>query len=129
MRELSKRLRAHADASLHAIGDAVGESADALESAVEWVVRNNAAQPRAVYAGAVAYLQLWGLATGGWQLGRSALIAADKLAASNDDTGFLRNKIVTARYYARSLLPQAAALARTVTEGGEPALELAADAF
>ena len=41
------------------------------------------------------YLQLWGLAAGGWQLGRAALIAADELVSGGGDSEFLRNKIAT----------------------------------
>ena len=37
------------------------------------------AQPRAAHAGAVPYLELWGLVAGGWQMGRAALIAAEHL--------------------------------------------------
>ena len=129
MRGVAAKLREHRDQALHPIGVALEESAVALSQAVEWVVGNFASQPRAVYAGAVAYLHLWGLTTGGWQLGRSALIAADQLAAGQGDATFLRNKIATARYYALSLLPQAPGYARTVIQGGEPALELASEQF
>ena len=59
------------------------------------------------------YLKLWGLAAGGWQMGRAALIAADQLAAGSGDSQIsARNKIATARFYADALLPQAAALAQ-----------------
>jgi alkylation response protein AidB-like acyl-CoA dehydrogenase len=129
MRGVAAKLREHRDQSLHPIGIALDESVAALSQAVEWVVANFASQPRAVHAGAVAYLHLWGLAAGGWQLGRSALIAADKLLSGQGDTAFLRNKIATARYYTLSLLPQAAAYARTVVQGSEPALELASEQF
>ena len=129
IRGVAAKLREHRDAALHPIGVALEESATALLQAVDWVVGNFASQPRAVHAGAVAYLHLWGLTAGAWQLGRAALIAADKLAAGQGDAAFLRNKIATARYYALSLLPQAPGYARTVTQGSEPALALASEQF
>ncbi len=64
-----------------------------------------------------------------WQLGRAALVAARKLAASDGDAAFMRAKIATARFYAATVLPQAAGLARAVTHGGEATLELAAEQF
>jgi hypothetical protein len=45
------------------------------------------------------------------------------------DPVFLKTKIATARYYAVCLLPQAAGLALTITEGSEAALALPADQF
>ena len=70
-----------------------------------------------------------GSSLGGWQMGRAALICADRLAAGDGDAAFQHAKIATARYYADALLPQASALAHTVIHGGESALALAAEAF
>jgi hypothetical protein len=78
---------------------------------------------------AVTYLKLWGLATGGWQMGRAALTAADKLAAGEGDAAFYRAKIATARFYADFILPQTSALEHTITHGSESALALEAEAF
>ena len=125
----SRALSGHPNRDLHAIGSALGESADALARAVDWVVKNFAGQSREVHAGAVAYLHLWGLTAGGWQMGRAALAAAERGASGNGDTAFLHNKIATARFYALSLLPQAPGLARTLIEGGEATLALAAEHF
>ena len=45
------------------------------------------------------------------------------------DGAFLRAKITTARFYAEALLPQAEALAQSITEGSDAALALTADQF
>ena len=129
MRAVAAKLRQHADPALHPIGASLDESVTALAQAVDWVVANFASASRAVHASAVPYLHLWGMVTGGWQLGRAALIAADRVAAGKGDADFLRNKIATARFYALSLLPQAPAYAQTVIQGGEPALEMASEQF
>jgi hypothetical protein len=60
-----------------------------------------------------------GLVTGAWMLTRSALAASDLTAAgdSSFDAEFLAQKIVTARFFATQLLPQAAGLVEAVTAG------------
>ncbi len=129
MRSTAAKLVGHADASLHPIGAALQQSVQALAGTVDWVVANFASRPREVHAGAVPYLQQWGLSAGGWQLGRGALAAATQLAAGEGDAAFLRAKIATARFYALALMPQTEGLARTVTQGSESALALEAAQF
>jgi hypothetical protein len=58
-----------------------------------------------------------GIVTGGWLLARSAQAAHRLLDAGEGDADFLRQKLVTARFYAEQLLPQAAGLAPSVTAG------------
>ena len=60
---------------------------------------------------------------------RAALAAAKHLAAGTGDARFLNAKIVTARYYADAILPQAASLAVTIAQAGDSALALAAEQF
>ncbi len=122
-------LVAHGDPSLKAIGTQLAQSTAALKEAIDWMVPAYGAQVRAAQAGAVPYLRLWGLVAGGWQMGRAALIAAKHLADGSGAAPFMKAKIATARYYADCLLPQAGGLARTVVEGGESALALAASDF
>ena len=69
------------------------------------------------------------LVAGGWQMGRAALVAADRLAAARATRSSCDAKIATARFYADALLPQASALAHTLVHGGESALALAAEEF
>ncbi len=127
--KVATQLTGHADPALDPIGAALAEAVVALESAVAWVVKSSSAHTRAVHAGAVHYLKLWGIVASAWQLGRAALVAARKLAANDGDAAFMRAKIATARFYAATVLPQAAGLARAVTHGGEATLELAAEQF
>ena len=96
-----------------------------MRKAVDWVVPAYGANTRVAHAGAVPYLELWGIVAGGWQLGRAALVAAGHLKQGTGDARFLSAKIETARFYADTMLPRAAALSHTITEGGESALALA----
>ena len=127
--KIAAKLAARAEPALQAIGVQLAAATADLQSAVDWMVPAYARDPRAAHAGAVAYLKLWGLAVGGWQMGRAALICADRLAAGEGDAAFQHAKIATARYYADALLPQVSALAHTVMHGGDAALALAAEAF
>jgi acyl-CoA dehydrogenase len=75
--------------------------------------------------GAVPLLRLFGVAAGGWQLLRSALISQRRLAESNGssaDAGFHEAKIMTARFYADHVLSQAGGLAHSVVHGAAGAL-------
>jgi alkylation response protein AidB-like acyl-CoA dehydrogenase len=126
---VAAELAAHEDASLASIGARLAEATAALTQSIAWVVSESGERSRAVHAGAVPYLRLWGLVAGGWQLARAALIAAKGLREGAGSAPFLRAKIATARYYAECLLPQAPGLAQTIAQGGESALALAADQF
>jgi acyl-CoA dehydrogenase len=127
--KVAARLAARKEPALRAIGVQLAAATSDVQNAIEWLVPAFGQQPRVAHAGAVSYLKLWGIVAGGWQMGRAALIAADRLAAGEGDSQFWNNKIATARYYSDALLPQAAALAHTVIHGGESALALAAEDF
>ncbi|MEO8004840.1 MAG: acyl-CoA dehydrogenase [Betaproteobacteria bacterium] len=127
--KIAAKLAARTEPALQAIGVQLAAATADLQSTIEWMVTAYGQQPRAAHAGAVSYLKLWGLAAGGWQMGRAALIAADHLVAGTGDPQFLHAKIATARYFADCLLPQASGLAHTIVYGGESALALAAEAF
>jgi 3-(methylthio)propanoyl-CoA dehydrogenase len=93
---------------------------DALERAIAYVVKNHATNLSSVSVGAVPLLRLFGIVAGGWQLLRSALIAQQRLDAppvDGADAGFYEAKIMTARFYADYLLPQAPGLAHSIVHG------------
>ena len=127
--QVAAELAGHADADLKSIGRSLADANAALKRAIDWVVPAYGAQVRAAHAAAVPYLELWGTVAGGWQLGRAALAAAKQLAAGTGDAGFLRAKIVTTRFYADAILPQASSLAVTVAQAGDSTLALAAEQF
>jgi acyl-CoA dehydrogenase len=127
--KVAAHLASQDDASLNAIGLRLAAATASLQSAIEWVVKTYATNARVAHAGSVPYLKLWGLCAGGWQLGRAARIAAEKLRAGEGDASFMRAKIATAQFYAESLLPQAEALAQSVVSGSATVLALSADQF
>ncbi|MCC7325401.1 MAG: acyl-CoA dehydrogenase [Burkholderiales bacterium] len=128
--KVAATLAARSEPSLQAIGVALAAATADLQAALDWMVPAYGQRTRAAHAVAVAYLKLWGLAAGGWQMGRAALVAADQQAAAGGgDPAFLHAKIATARFYADCLLPQASAYARTVLHGSESVLALDVEAF
>jgi acyl-CoA dehydrogenase len=130
MEAVAQRLAAAGGADFTAIGAGLRQAIGLLEQAVAWVLATYPTDPRAVLAGAVPLLNLFGIVAGGWQSGRAALAAADRLVAGdNEEPGFYRAKIGTARFYADHVLSQAAGLAHAVTQGAAGVLALEEDAF
>jgi 3-(methylthio)propanoyl-CoA dehydrogenase len=106
-------------AELVEIGEQLAAAVSTWRDATEWLIAHGAENPNHILAGASPYLRMSGTVIGGWLLAKSALAAA----ALRDDGGggfsddFLDQKLVTARFYATQLLPQAAGLASAVTAG------------
>ena len=103
--------------SLATIGKRLTEAHASLEQTTDWLLANAPADPNNALAGATPYLRMCGIVAGGWLLARSAQAAARGLDQGEGDAEFLRQRIVTARFYAEQLLPQAAGLAPAVTAG------------
>ena len=127
--KIAAKLASRTEPSLRSIGVDLAAATAGLQAAIDWMVPAYGQQTRAAHAGAVAYLKLWGLVAGGWQMARAALIAADQIAAGDGTAHFLEAKIATARSYSDCLLPQASGLAHTIVHGGDSVLALAEEAF
>ncbi len=113
---------------LATLGSRQKAALDALDQAVDWIVANFAGDIKAVSAGAVPFLHLVGIVAGGWQMGRAAVIARQRLADGDGDP-FWAAKLSTARFYADHVLPQAAGLAESVMNGAGSVMEMAEEAF
>jgi 3-(methylthio)propanoyl-CoA dehydrogenase len=127
--KVAAHLASHTDPSLNAIGVRLAAATAALQNAIDWMLSTWATNQRTAYAGSVPYLKLWGVVAGGWQMGRAAKVAVDKLDRGEGDAAFLRAKLTTARFYAESLLPLADAYAQAVVNGSQGVLALGADQF
>jgi alkylation response protein AidB-like acyl-CoA dehydrogenase len=114
---------AGAGGELAAIGKHLADAQAVLKGTTDWLLANGLADPNNALAGATPYLRMCGIVTGGWLLGRAALAAQSLLDAGEGDPDFLRQKLVTARFYAEQCLPQAAGLAPAVTAGPADLLE------
>ncbi|TCS36463.1 butyryl-CoA dehydrogenase [Paucimonas lemoignei] len=129
VRGTAAQLSAADNASLQAIGRQLAQGADALEDVVNYVTGNIKADIKAVFAGSVPYLKQAGIVLGGWQMGRAALAAAQRLQQGQGDARFYEAKIVTARFFAEHILPQALAYRTEIVEGAGSVLGLQEDQF
>jgi len=122
-----KELAAGSDAA-RAVARRLGAARRAFLDVVDFMAAQAKADPNAVYAGSVPYLMLTGNLVAGWQLGRALLAAEQQLAASKD-AGFMRAKIVTARFYADHILTRAPGVRDAIVEGAASVTALALEAF
>jgi alkylation response protein AidB-like acyl-CoA dehydrogenase len=110
---------AHGDDDLGVIGAALRTGAATLREAATWIAANAPADPNNAFAAATPFLELTGIVTGAWVLTRSALAAAALRAGDGGGFSpeFLAQKVVTARFFATQVLPQAAGLLPAITAG------------
>ena len=126
MASTEQELAARGDDDCAAMRNALEQGRLAMEQAVDFILANGKSQPKTVYAGAVNYLKLVGIVLCGWQMARALLVAQDKLAS---DPAFYGAKLITARFYAESVLPQAGGLAQSICLGGATINRMAIEQF
>ena len=128
MRGLDAKLAAAPGDDLAAIRAALSAGIDALDRATDWVVANSRSDAQAVAASAAHYLRLFGIVAGGSMMARAALAAQAGLGRGGD-AAFYESKLITCRFYADQILPQAAGLAGVVTDGWRTVNAIAEDQF
>ena len=129
-------LRSSGTADALAVAKRLKAARDAFVDVVNFVANGMAKPPagatktsvNAVFAGSVPYLMLAGNLMAGWQLARGLLAAQDELKAGVD-SGFMKAKIITARFYADHLLSKAPGIRDSIVDGAESVTALALDAF
>ncbi|MEC8203837.1 MAG: acyl-CoA dehydrogenase C-terminal domain-containing protein, partial [Pseudomonadota bacterium] len=92
-------------------------------------IQNGGKSPALAFAGADAYLDLFGKTAGGAMMARAAVAAQSSLSNGSGNPSFYETKLTTARFYAIHVLPKTAALASEITEGADVVLKLPEDAF
>lgn len=100
-----------------------------LQAATMWFMANGMQNPDQVGAGAYPYMHLTGIVALGLMWLRMAKAANEALAAGGEDTAFLEAKLVTARYFADRLMPEAGALRRQIEGGSEAMMALEPEQF
>ncbi|WP_338848486.1 acyl-CoA dehydrogenase [Massilia sp. W12] len=122
--QTAESLMQHSDESLRGLGNVLQMHAGLLQNVVEFVAANAREKVREVYAGSVPYLKMAGVVLGGWQMGRAALIASQRLQEGAADAAFYRAKLASASFYMSHILPQAAALGTSVLTGGDAVMAM-----
>jgi len=123
MRQTQTTAEQQSHAGIRAVAVALGHGIHALTAAGEYVATNYGKDVRAVAAGAVPFLRLLGIVSGGWMMARAALAAQKKITAGDTDP-FYPAKLVTAQFYAEHVLVAAQGLATEVIAGGATTLAL-----
>ena len=105
------------------------KAAGELQAATMWFLANGMKDPNNVGAGAVPYMHLVGAVATGLMWLRMATAAAKLKDEGQGDAAFLDAKLVTARYFAERVLPEAGALRRQIEGGAEAIMALPPEMF
>jgi alkylation response protein AidB-like acyl-CoA dehydrogenase len=122
-----------ADAATADIAQRLEKAAGELQGATMWFLANGMKDPNNIGAGAVPYMHLVGLVAVGLMWLRMAGAAA-RLKVAGEGTeqfgaAFLDAKLVTARFYAERILPEAGSLRRQIEGGAESIMALPPEMF
>ena len=123
MRATQAELAAQGDADAQAIAAALKEGIDAVAAAGEYIVAQYGQNVREVAAGAVPFLQLMGVVSGGWMMARAAGVVLAKVSGA-ETAPFYTAKLKTARFYADHVLVEVSGLAKQIVAGGASVLAL-----
>src|SRR3546814_8592834 len=92
-----------------------------LQAATMWLMQNGMTNPNNAGAAAYSYMHIMGIVSVGLMWLRMASAAARMIEAGEGDGRFLEAKIMTARFYAERIMPDAGALRRE-NAGGDAAV-------
>ena len=128
MQYLDREL-ASSDAELAILRGGLARGLDALRDATNWILARTLDSQRDAASGAMNYLRLWGTVTGGWLMAKAALAATEDLRSGRGNEGFLRAKVLTARFYGEHILPRAESLRAATTAGSATLMAMDNEAF
>ncbi len=117
------------DPATTVFAEALEKANGQLQAATMWFMANGMKNPENVGAGAVSYMHLMGIVAVGTMWLRMAVAATKLKAAGEGETAFLDAKLVTARFYAERILPDAGALRRKIEGGAESLMALPPEMF
>ncbi|MEF0941969.1 acyl-CoA dehydrogenase C-terminal domain-containing protein [Rhizobium sp. BR 362] len=101
-----------------------------VQAATMWFMQNAMAKPDNAGAGSTDYMHLFGIVVLGYMWAKMAKAAQAGLR-SGDSTreDYLKNKLVTARFYMERIMPETALRKARIETGADTMMELAAEAF
>ncbi len=101
-----------------------------VQAATMWFMQHAMAKPDNAGAGSTDYMHLFGLVVLGYMWAKMAKAANDGLAAGEPEREtFLRNKLITARFFMERIMPGTALRKARIETGAETMMTLAAEAF
>ncbi|HEX7790785.1 MAG TPA: acyl-CoA dehydrogenase C-terminal domain-containing protein [Afipia sp.] len=99
-----------------------------LQQATMWLMQNAMGKPDNAGAASTDYMHLFGLVALGYMWARMAKVAQDKLANSGEQP-YLKNKLVTGKFFMERMLPETSLRLSRVQAGADTVMELPADVF
>jgi len=120
---------AKGDDKLKDFAEALEKALGQLQAATMWLAQNGFQNPNHVGAGAYPYMQLTGIVAIGLMWLRMAKAAVDALVEGAEDAKFYEAKLVTARFYAERVMPDAGALRRKIEAGSDSLMALDPEMF
>jgi alkylation response protein AidB-like acyl-CoA dehydrogenase len=120
---------AKGEEKLAGFAEALEKALGQLQAATMWLAQNGFQNPNHVGAGAYPYMQLTGVVAIGLMWLRMAKAAVDALAEGAEDAKFYEAKLVTARFYAERIMPDAGALRRKIEAGSDSLMALDPEMF
>ncbi|WP_066771391.1 acyl-CoA dehydrogenase C-terminal domain-containing protein [Sphingobium sp. CCH11-B1] len=120
---------AKADPQIAPIADALEKASGQLGAATMWLMQNAMKNPDNAGAGAHHYMHILGIVATGLMWLRMAKAAAALIEAGEGDARFLEAKLVTARFFAERIMPDAGSLRRKIEGGADTLMALDPDLF
>ncbi|BAI95803.1 acyl-CoA dehydrogenase [Sphingobium sp. TA15] len=121
--------QAKGDEKLAGFAEALEKASGQLGAATMWLMQNAMKNPDNAGAGAVHYMHILGIVATGLMWLRMAKAATALLAAGQGDANFLEAKLVTARFFAERIMPDAGALRRKIEGGADSLMALDPEMF
>ena len=118
-----------ADEAMAPFTKALKKGLNDLQAATMWFMQNAMAKPDNAGAGSTDYMHLFGLVTLGYMWAKMAKAAQAGIAAGDPREDYLKNKLVTAKFYMERIMPETALRKARIETGADTMMELAAEAF
>src|SRR5918998_2318792 len=120
---------AKGDEKTAAFASALEKAVGDLQTATMWLMQNGMSNPDNAGAASYPYMQLMGIVTLGLMWLRMAKASSAVLANGGEDRSFHEAKLMTARFFAERIMPDAGALRRKIEAGSESLMALPVEAF
>lgn len=119
-----------ADESLSFFTKHLKKGLNDLQASTMWFMQHAMAKPDNAGAGSTDYMHLFGLVVVGYMWAKMAKAAQAGLAAgAGEREAFLRNKLITGRFFMERMMPETALRKARIEAGAETMMALPADAF
>ena len=94
-----------------------------------WLMQNGLTNPDNAGAGSTSYMHITGIVALGLMWLRSAVAAQAALDVGSEDKAFMEAKLITARFFADRIMPDAGALRRKLEAGAESMMAMPVGGF